>query len=366
MATTLYVPKHIRWHPRVVLSRFKMSIPFVIWLGAIAAAVFLYHHGGRFGGTTGVVDTVRVQVSPLEDSRLQAILVSIGQDVRMGDPLAVMDTTLLDAELVSERLQVERQFAGEVADLTVDLQDARLRFAEARGELDVLATEVDRLEELLEQRMIDRQTVSRLRARRGALEEMVKAYPQMIAEIEQALGHAMVRKESAWRWVGSPQEGAPEAQAGWLNRRRDAYTLRASMDGTVSSIDHEVGEMIPAGEGILSIVSGEGLRIIGFLPEVYAREAEVGMQAYLLRSAGESILIPARVEGIAPDVFDLPLMMNPMPNRVLRGRRIVLVPETGYDLLPGERVEIQFHRPWLTIIWQGLRDALGRLVTVKD
>jgi len=240
----------------------------------------------------------------------------------------------------------------------------------------VLAVEVDRLEQLLKKRMVDRQTVAQLQARREALERTVELYPRMIESLEQDLEAAQARAESAEQWFEGMDDtsepllsdeiqkelDARSQRVGWLNLRREQYTLRASMDGMVSSVDHEPGEVAAAGEGVVSIVGREGQKIVGFLPETYAREVVVGMTVYLMRSSGGRGLVRARVTAIAPEILALPTTANPFPNRTLRGRRVVLVAEEDNDLLPGEGVEIRLDRPWLTTAWHYVRTRLASLL----
>ena len=73
------------------------------------------------------------------------------------------------------------------------------------------------------------------------------------------------------------------------------------------------------------------------------------MDAYLTPSSGVGKFIKARVVSLTPDVVSLPGRVNPVPNQSYRGRRVILKPEPGAALLPGEEVQIHFRSPWTLI-----------------
>jgi len=105
------IKEHIGRSPPPWWKRLPNRWPFLIWVGAVVLAVFLFSRGGQMGGMTGSVRSSRQIIAPLEDSRIKAIHVELGQEVRKGDLLVEMDTTVLDAEMAVEQLQAERQFA---------------------------------------------------------------------------------------------------------------------------------------------------------------------------------------------------------------------------------------------------------------
>lgn len=362
------IPEPIPRHPAVRWSRFKARWPLLVWLLAIGGAVFFYFHGGQFGGMTGFVDTTREEVGPLETARLKALSVTIGQRVAAGDVLAAMDTTLLDTQMAVEKLQIDRQFAAAVSRAEAALRDARVRQAEAAGELEVLSGEIERMDQLLAKQLIDAQMVSRLRARHGALSQALQFYPEMIRGLEDDLDRARRRMETmeaelvtgtaapATNMAGQADLDLEESKQrlGLLDLRRQSYVLRAGANGIVSRIDHQPGDVVQAGIPILSLVVDGVQRFVGFLPEYSAHEVTEGMEAYVSRTAGGPI-VRARVLAAIPEILNLPNRVNPFPAMPVHGRRVVLAPEEPNDLLPGEGVSIYFRRPWLSMFLDRLR-----------
>jgi multidrug resistance efflux pump len=327
----------------------------------------MYFHGGQFGGMSGVVQVVREEVAPLETARLKAIHVAVGQRVRKGDVLAVMDSTIVDTETAVEKLQIERQFAMAVSRAESNLRDLKIRQAESEGELDVLNTEVARLDELLAQHLIDAQTVARLRARQQALTRSRDFYPDMIKRLEDELARMQTRQGEVVAQLGSdtndaaglPEDVRSELEAGktrlgLLDFRRESYVLRAGSDGIVSELFYAPGSVVPAGLPIMTLVIDSARQVVGYLPEANARHLSVGMTVYLKSVSGQGAVVRARVTALLPDIATLPTRVSPFPTQVYRGRRVILVPTGANDFLPGESVSIELQTPWLSSLLASL------------
>jgi hypothetical protein len=123
-------------------------------------------------------------------------------------------------------------------------------------------------------------------------------------------------------------------------------TLRAQAAGIVSRIYHSPGDVVQGGDPVLSSVIEEAPMVVGFLSEHNARDVTAGMAAFLTPVSGRGSVIRAEVISLTPEVFALPGRMNPIPTQAYRGRRVVIKPEDGCALLPGEEVQIHFRRPW--------------------
>ena len=350
-------------HPVVWWSRVKLRWPLLVWIAAVCAAWFLFTRGGSSQPLTGVVDVVRESVSPLETSRLRAVYAQPGDRVRAGDVLAEMDTMLLDAEMAFERLEVQRQFRREVRAAETDLHNARMQHAREEAELGALNAELGRLEHLLERNLIDGQLVARLRVQQQALARAVGLHPTTEAFLEQQVEEAGALQQDAEATFGAETSASaaaspggpptppppPRNRLGLLRQRRDLYVLRARQNGIISRIEKEPGEVVQAGEPILSLVVEGSQFIIGFLPESNAYDVEVG-QAVMLRSpVGRRQEVPATVTALGPEILALPGRVSPLPGQTARGRRIILVPENPGAFLPGESVSIHVFGPW----WQG-------------
>jgi len=347
MAVRVHIKEHIG-RPHVAWwRRLSGRWSFIFWLAAIVLAIFLLSHGGRMGGMSGMVESDRQDLAPMETARLENLLVKEGDRVLAGDLVAVMDSSVLDAEMTVEKLQAERQFALAVTRAESELRDARIRQAERTGEYEVLDEEVTRLDALLKKQLTDARTVARVKARRQALKQSVDLYPAMITELEQNLAQARERLQELNE---SMNADTGYGRLGLLELRRKSYSLRAYADGIVSRIYYRPGDMVQGGRTILTIVGEKVQRIVGYLPESSARDVSVGMTAYVSSSSDPRSVVVAKVIAVTPDVLTLPNRVSPVPQRVLRGRRVILVPESEHQLLPGESVVIRFQRPVLSLL----------------
>lgn len=342
-AERIHIPERIHRHPAVWWSRVKNQWPVVIWLAAIGAGLFFYNHGGQFGGMSGVVEAVREEIAPLENARLKTIEVTMGQRVKKGDVLATLDMTMLETQVALDKLQLEIA----VSRAETDLRDMRIRQAESAGELEVLNTEVARLDELLARRLIDAETVSRLRARQQALARSAEFYPDTIRKIEDELGRLREWQARVNAQFNKETGDLGLEAAGEETRKGDISVLRALSDGTVSEIYYHPGSVVPAGLPILSVVKEGPQQVIGFLSEINARSVSVGMTAYLKSLSGEGVVVRARVIALLPDIATLPNRVSPFPEQTYRGRRVILQPVEPSHFLPGESVAIELKRPWL-------------------
>ena len=344
MAERIHIPERLHRHPAVWWSRVKDRWPAAVWLLAIVAGVFLYFHGGQFGGMSGVVEAVREEIAPLENARLKTVDVAMGQRVRKGDVLATLDMTMLETQIALDKLQVEIA----VSRAETDLRDMKIREAEAAGELEVLNTEVARLDEMLAQHLIDAETVSRLRARQQALSRSMDFYPDTIKTIEEELSRLREWQARVNSQFNKETGDLGMEAAGEETKKGEVSVLRANSDGVVSEIYYHPGSVVPAGMPIMTVVKSGPQQVIGFLSEINARSISLGMTAYLKSMTGQGPVVRARVTALLPDIATLPNRVSPFPTQTYRGRRVILEPVEPGNFLPGESVSIELQRPWLS------------------
>jgi multidrug resistance efflux pump len=344
---------------------------FVVWLAAAVLAAYLASTNTRFGEIVGVIETVAGPVAPLETARLSAVQVTVGQRVKTGDIVATMDTALVDAELrVAEVemaeardtisgyqrdiLQMVQKGEASVLDAETGLETLKINQARDAGELAELKKEQQRREGLLAKRLISEELASQLRPAIAALAETLAANPALIKVEERRLELAKKERDDmkVWLRVDAGQEvsaaiqdkekarGAiADAQRDLLDLRRKNFTLRATRDGTVSTIMHNPGDIVAAGDPVLQVIPLSDA-VAGFLPEIQLGELTVGQRMLIKRMSGRGTSVGAVVESIGPEVQTLPGRISPIRGQPLRGRRIILKLDGLHDFIPGETVKI--------------------------
>ncbi|MBU0677004.1 MAG: HlyD family secretion protein, partial [Verrucomicrobia bacterium] len=165
-------------------------------------------------------------------------------------------------------------------------------------------------------------------------------------QLKSELADVQRQQAEAKRWFGAvsrPDEGGTNTteRFGLLQLKKDSFMLRASADGYISRVLHVQGEVIPAGESVVTVVVKGSTQIIGFLPEIQAHDISVGMKADILHPTRKLPPLSATVTAMGPEILPLPGRVSPVPGQVVRGRRVILVPDEETDFLPGEAVSIQ-------------------------
>jgi multidrug resistance efflux pump len=369
-ATSFRKPR-LRRHPRIWLRSLFRGWTFAVWLAAAVLAVYLASMNTQFGEIVGVIETVAGPVAPLETARLSAVHVTIGQRVKTGDIVATLDTALVDAELrVAEvemaeardtlsgyqrdMLQMVQKGESAILDAETAMETLKIEQARDAGELAELKQEQRRREELLAKRLISEELASQLRPSIAALEGALAAGPALIRVQERRLELATKERKDMriWMRVDDSQEvsaaiqdkekarGAiADAQRDLLELRRKNFTLRATRDGTVSTILHNPGDIVAAGDPVLQVIPLSDA-VAGFLPEIQLAELTVGQRVWINRMSGRGLRVGAVVESIGPEVQTLPGRISPIRGQPLRGRRVMLKLEGPHDFIPGETVKI--------------------------
>lgn len=348
---TVYKKRNPLRHPAVLWSRVKWRWPFITWFLALLLTTYLVSISGSFQFMQGTVNADVGRVAPLESAMLARIHVVPGQRVLAGAVLAEMDTELLDAEMQVEQLQTQRRFSGMIHELRSDLRRVRLDMIESQAELEVLDAEIKRTAPLLEQGLIDAASVAGLKARHLARSRAMELYPVALEELQNDLKAAEQLHADANQRIGLAATDGHSTSVSLQRLRREAYTLRAQHNAVISQISADPGEVMQAGETIMSLVYDSTPTITGYLPESNARELSVGQTVYITRAAKLSVPTEAKVTYLGPEVTGLPGRVSPIPGRTLRGRRVVLEPLDATELLPGETVGIHLRPPlWGSLI----------------
>lgn len=360
-------------------NRIKTKWPFLVWIAAVVLTLYLYSVGVSLEAFVGHVEAIDLPVAPVEDSRVETVFVALGDPVTNNQPVAQMDSSIIDAEIaVNDALAAENTalatdrilslyggYQKAVSDAEAQLHAETVAQGEAQGELKATSAELARLRKLIDDRVmtVDNTVISRLITQEASLNEAVRLYPASIRSVEERLAKAKTEFESFKKWlgIGSTSEvtealiekvrqtvGSPIQQIALLRQRKEKYTLRTSYPGIVAHLFERPGNVIARGVPVATVLVASD-RVIGFLPEIFAKEPTIGMSALILRRSGQSMdPIPAVVEAMSPRIE--PTTVTSPTGQSLRGRRIYLRMTRKADLLPGETVDIQLlarSNPWI-------------------
>jgi len=275
---------------------------FLTILGVILAVTLTYYYfstpSNRDLVLIGTVDSNQVIVSPQVEGRIQKLLVDEGTQVRQGDLIAVLDPAELEAEeraaaatIDSLKYKVaETQSTLEATQGTTSssVQNAQARLASARAQLLQAEATLERTEsdsrrtiELAKQGVAsdqDRvQAETNLAAQKAVVQSLRDQVSAAQADLDTAVAnthtaHAAKRTvESTQAQVANAEDMLKQAEV------RLGYTkIYAPVSGTVSVRAAREGEVLNAGQPIVTIVDLSDTWVRAAIPETQADHIGLG------------------------------------------------------------------------------------------
>ena len=275
---------------------------FLIILGVILAVTLTYYYfstpSNRDLVLIGTVDSNQVIVSPQIEGRIQKLLVEEGTQVKQGDLIAALDPSELEAEeraaaatIDSLKYKVaETQSTLEATQGTTSssVQNAQARLASARAQLLQAEATLERTEsdsrrtiELAKQGVAsdqDRvQAETNLAAQKAVVQSLRDQVSAAQAELDTAVAnthtaHAAQRTvESTQAQVANAEDMLKQAEV------RLGYTkIYAPVNGTVSVRAAREGEVLNAGQPIVTIVDLSDTWVRAAIPETQADHIGLG------------------------------------------------------------------------------------------
>lgn len=305
----------------------------LIWIGLMAAP----------GPPTfqGFVEGEFVLVASPVGGALETLSVARGARVPAGASLFVL-------EHAAERAQRDEAVAR--------LQQAEARLDDInkgrrQPEIDVIAAQRAQAEAQMRLALIQVERQQRLTGSsafvQARLDEARAAYDQWsarVTELDAQLRVAQMRgREDEVRAATADAQAARAAlaQAQW---RLDQKTVAAPATGVVQDTLFQVGEMVPAGAAVVSILPAENRKIRFFVPQAMLASFAVGTQV-TVRCDGCRAAVPARVVFVAAQAEYTPPVLY---NRENRTRLVFLIearPDSGAETLNiGQPVDVMVAR----------------------
>jgi HlyD family secretion protein len=247
---------------------------------------------------TGIVSTDDVIVSPLVTGQLTQLLVKEGDSVKKGQLLAVLSPAELQADRnyfafsakgfsgqIAEseaalRYQ-ERQTAQSVRQAEATLASVEASQAEARANLSNAQSNLKRVETMSAKGTATDQEVDTARttfavaqARVAAVDKQVDAQRAAVA-LARANGEQVTARRSALE-AARQQQAAAAAQAEKADVRLGYTEIRAPIDAIVDVRAARVGEVISAGQPILTLINPDDLWVRFDVEETYLTQVRIG------------------------------------------------------------------------------------------
>lgn len=312
----------------------------------------------------GQVETIQTIVSSRDAGFITNLWVTPLQEVQIGDLVAEVVTT--DPRTVNNRLEVMRDRMRLMAlemepilsrqrtalayeQLSVDCDRVKAEMEVARVKLEQAQSQLKRDKILLDQGSLSAELFEFSLRNKDAYEAELLGKSNLVQRTEKALERL---KSVADAFVPGG-ENDPIRQAIELEEDKARVfeakllplRLESPTNGIVTAVHRHAGEQIIAGEPIATITSTRAVRIIGFLPQNFPVDPQVGMRVEVRTRTTKRSRGCATILGVGPNLESVtnslvaPLAVRPVVLAPLGRRVSVSLPE-GLELLPGEPVDL--------------------------
>ncbi len=329
-------------------------------LVAAGATIWLARHGAMGAGprATAYAEVLPHSAGPLAEGRVEEVRVQVGQRVKAGEVIAVMDGKALRlgrerAAADLAKLQADVIAASEEEEASVtrsELWTLRARAEERsdRAELAEVQARLTRLEGLFAKQMVPASEVEATREKWKALTARVQTYDRALVTGQAGLA-AQADPKKHKTIVESRIEPArkavlaQEAELRRLDHAIEELVVRSPVEGVVSLLSHRAGEVIPAGTEIARVVTSRPGGVIAIVPEKSATRVAVGQAADVRRAGLFARALPAKVIEVSPEIDEAPVRARVAPSIPVWGRRVaVKIEGTEGEILAGEALDVSF------------------------
>ena len=261
---------------------------FLGLLGALAvlAAIYYFATANRSSDLSliGTVDSNQVIVSAKVSGRIERLLVDEGSQVKQGDPIAELDRAELEAQAraaaaqvtslgsrVSSSVASAAQASGETSS---EVASARALLTEAQADLEREQLDNVRMVKLADEGVASQQDRDRSNAALKAAQARVKSLQDQVkaAQARTHQARAAASNVSATRAEWS----AAQAQLAEAETRLGYTRVVAPVSGTVSVRAARQGEIVNAGQPIVTIVDLSDVWVRAAVPETESDSVALG------------------------------------------------------------------------------------------
>jgi multidrug resistance efflux pump len=263
-----------------------------------AGMYFIVGRGGSEIILTGIVTTDQVIVSSEIQGRLQEIFVKEGSIVTNGQLLGVIQPQEWKAEMAFYA-NTEEQSAAQVAQAEADLKfqeaqtsnqiqqaEATLASAEAdvvRGQADLenATLNFNRMQDLYKKGVEPIQSYDQARTSQESARARVESLQKQVQAAQAAVGVARANRDQvaareAALQATKHQFAAAAAQRERAKVRLDYTQIRAPIDGIVDVRAALQGEVVNAGQAILTLINPDNLWVRADVEETYIDRVRLG------------------------------------------------------------------------------------------
>jgi len=336
--------------------QFRVNIiPGLTFVAVLAVTVWLWGKNLANPMVTGQAESEFALVTSPTPGRLAQLKVTLFQDVKAGDVVAVvspLEPLVLSNTIAVARAEMNliRVNAGlesgdriRLADFKLSWMIQRAELVSVQAQLSWAKSEHERVRQLVADKILSPSSLETAERDHNQFEREVAEREQAVAAAEQAyraLDPASADRESP---ALTSAMAVAEQNLNLAEAQLQPVIITAPISGRVSKLDILPGAAVAEGAPIVTIVNPKPDRILGYLSQPLRIEPRIGMRAEirsrgLVRRVGE-----AQVTQIGPDIetFDAPLRIRGMGIAQERGLPILMSVPPNLNIRPGEIVDIR-------------------------
>lgn len=288
-------PAFKRWLIATAIAGAGATIALAIWL-----SVRTHGPGIGFVSGNGRIEATEIDVATKLGGRVQDIMVNEGDFVQAGQPLAHMQTDVLDAQRDEARAQ-SRQAVTTVATAEAqvvarqsDHAAAQAMVEQRESELDAVQRRLARIETLTDQGAAPLQDLDDGRASVRGAQAVVTGAQAQVAAAQAAIVAAQAQVLSAGSAVDASKATIARVEADIQDS-----LLHSPRAGRVQYRIAQPGEVLAGGGKILNLVDLSDVYLTFFLPETVVGKIALGSDVHLVLDAAPQWVIPAKISYVA-------------------------------------------------------------------
>ncbi len=321
------VPLAERWRE----ARLRVA-PVLIFGAAIASIAFLWTGYVAAPSMVGQAEPVLSNVSSQKAGVLADLCVNRFQKVKANEVIGKVITTdpavltssiaVIQADikmLGSSMAQVMRNQHNQLsyAGLRLDWMRQRAELAMSKVKLQEAETEARRMDELFKDRIISQRKLEDVRANRDALQGQVAELVRLVEEQEKNFPQVQMTNASDFAGISDEAVKAAlsmqEAKLKLTEAELSPVTLKAPMEGIITTIFHRSGEAVMAGQPVVAIATFNPVRIVGYLRAPIQTEIQKGMEVEVRTRGIKRQCGTAHVQEVGTQLEPVPAtIMGPM------------------------------------------------------
>jgi HlyD family secretion protein len=221
---------------------------------------------------SGIIEGTSVKVAAQTGGLILALNVDEGDEIQMGQVIAVIDTEKL--------VYQSQQITAALDEVGVQRQINFNMLEKARLDFDHIQTKYTRYKELYEKNSASRQ----------ALDDLKNAYDLSTTQLENAQQNLKV--------VEAKHQGL-EAQYNLVKRQIRDATITAPLAGTITTKYFEAGEVVPTGAAVVEVIDLQKVWTKVYISELVLPKVKLGQTAEI-RIDGTDQTLAGRVSWISP------------------------------------------------------------------